>query len=201
MAPKATAPSRVMTGLPTQVTSPVDVGRLMRELEMIDNSLLQLGMRAGGEAISLPKISHLMEQTVELNKLNLLQEDDRQLLAQFLAAIKKESPIVHMSFSADPAPAFIEKLIVWLRTEIHPVILLTVGLQPTIGAGCILRTTNKYFDFSLRQDFQKKRKLLQESLIPPTPQVVPVPASAPAAVTATETAPAAEVVATSGVTA
>ncbi len=179
MAPKAPAATRSMTGLPTQVTSPVDVDRLIREVEAIDNALLQLGMRSGGSEVQLPRISHLMEQTVELNKLNLLQPADRELLAQFLGAIKKESPIVHISFSADPAPAFIEKLVIWLRREIHPVVLLTVGLQPTIGAGCILRTTNKYFDLSLRQDFLKKRQLLQESLVsvaaPPAPTVPAAP--------------------------
>ena len=56
----------------------------------------------------------------------------------------------------------------WLRREIHPLVLMTVGLQPNIGAGCIVRTTNKYFDFSLRQDFANKRDLLQAALeMPP----------------------------------
>jgi hypothetical protein len=41
---------------------------------------------------------------------------------------------------------------------------MTVGVQPTIAAGCIMRTTNKYFDFSLRQDFEGKRDLLLEEL-------------------------------------
>ena len=64
-----------------------------------------------------------------------------------------------MSFSADPSVTFLTKLMTWLRQEIHPQVLLTVGLQPTIGAGCILRTTNRYFDFSLRQDFANKRTM------------------------------------------
>ncbi len=175
MAPKAHAAVRTMTGLPNQVASPVDVGRLIRELESIDNALLQLGMRAGGTEVGMPRISHLMEQTIQLNKLTLLQAEERDALKQFLEAVKKESPIMHISFSADPAPAFIEKLIVWLRREIHPVLLMTIGLQPNIGAGCIIRTTNKYFDLSLRQDFQKKRQLLQEQLKPPAAAVAAAP--------------------------
>jgi hypothetical protein len=156
------------------------VGRLIRELELIDNTLLQLGLRAGGSEIKLPKTSHLMDQTVQVNKLNLLQAEDRAVLRQFLNAIKKQSPVLHMSFSADPSPAFIEKLMVWLRREIHPAVLLTIGLQPTIGAGCILRTTNKYFDFSLRQDFLKKRDLLQAKLSAPVVSTL-APAAAAAA--------------------
>jgi F0F1-type ATP synthase delta subunit len=118
-----------------------------------------------------------MDQTVQLNKLNLLQAEDRVALQQFLDAVKRQSPVIHMSFSADPSAAFIEKLMVWLRREIHPVLLLTIGLQPTIGAGCIVRTTNKYFDFSLRQDFLKKRDLLLAKLsATPASTLPPMPA-------------------------
>ena len=212
MAPDAAAAPRKMVGLPVMVASPVDVGRLLRELEAIDNALLQLGLRAGGEAVQMPRTSHLMEQTIQLNRLNLLQQADRESLRLFLEAIRRESPLLHMSLSADPPPAFIEKLMVWLRREIHPVVLLTVGIQPTIGAGCIVRSTNKYFDFSLRQDFAKKRDMLREALsmpmqtaaattdtapvaatIPPA-AVPPSPAPAPPAPMAS-TAPVAEVVA------
>lgn len=185
MAPKAAEPVRQMTGLPMQVAGPVEVGRLIRELESIDNTLLQLSMRSAGGELKMPRTSHLMDQMVQLNKLNLLQAADREALGQFLAAIKKESPVLHMSFSADPSPAFIEKLMTWLRQEIHPAVLLTIGLQPTIGAGCIVRTTNKQFDFSLRQDFLKKKDLLRKELVSPPPETVTPPASTPAVVEST----------------
>lgn len=146
--------------LPVQVSSAVDVGRLIRELEQIDNAVLQLGLRAAGTTVQMPKTTHLMDQIIGLNKLNLLRPEDRAALYKFLTGVHNKAPVLHMSFSADPAPAFIEKLMVWLRREVHPNILLTIGLQPTIGAGCIVRSTNKYFDFSLRQDFIKKRQLL-----------------------------------------
>jgi hypothetical protein len=76
---------------------------------------------------------------------------------------------MHISFSADPSPVFTDKLMTWLRREIHPFVLLTVGLQPNIGAGCIVRTTNKQFDLSLRQDFKAKRDLLLEQLTKAAP--------------------------------
>lgn len=157
--PAAPAPPQQLS-LPISVTSAVDVGRLMRELEQIDNALLQLGLRASGTATQMPKTSHLMDQTIASNSLNLLQPKDRAQLNEFLTTVREKAPVLHMSFSADPPPAFIEKIMAWLRREIHPQVLLTIGLQPTIGAGCIVRSTNKYFDFSLRQDFVKKRELL-----------------------------------------
>ena len=67
---------------------------------------------------------------------------------------------MHISFSADPSPLFTQKLIAWLRSEIHPLVLLQIGLQPNMGAGCVVRTSNKYFDFSLRDRFKSKGEML-----------------------------------------
>lgn len=163
--------------LPVSVTSPADVGRLIRELEHIDDTLLQLGLRVAGSEVKMPQTSRLMDQTIEANKLNLLHKEGRAELRQSLLAAKEQSPVLHISFSADPTPIFMEKLMIWLRREIHPSVLLTSGLQPNIGAGCIVRTANKQFDFSLRQDFLKKRDLLLSQLAdkpvksPPPPEM------------------------------
>lgn len=187
MAPKAapavTSPptAKKIVGLPVMITSPVDVGRLIRELETIDETLLQLGLRKAGTEVKMPKTSQLMDQLITLNKLNLLQVEDRQLLQQFLAYVQEQAPVLHISFSADPNTSFLEKLMAWLRREINPLVLVTVGLQPNIGAGCVIRTTNKYFDLSLKQDFAKKAQMLHDALALPVSQ----PIAAPAAVAAT----------------
>lgn len=159
--------------LPVQVASLIDVGRLIRELEAIDSALLQLSLRKSGHQARMPKTSQLMNQIIEHNKLNLLHKTDRQRLQQFLQAIKERAPLLHISFSADPSTVFLEKLMAWLRHEIHPQVLLTVGLQPTIGAGCMVRSTNHYFDLSLRQTFLKKRDLLLGKLVPETKKAEP----------------------------
>ena len=152
--------------LPVQLTSPVDIGRLIRELAVIDDTLLQLKLRQSGEQASLPKTGQLMDKIIELNKLNLLQEGDREQLMLFLETVKGSAPVMRFSFSADPSVTFLEQLIAWLRREIHPLIIITVGLQPNIGAGCILRTTNHQFDLSLKQAFLSKRNLLHDQLGP-----------------------------------
>ena len=160
--------------LPLQVASPVDVGRLLRELEAIDDLLTQAALRGDGAQVKLPKTTGLLDQTILLNKINMADAAERKKLTTFLKAIKAKAPLLHISFSADPSTAFIDKLLTWLRKELHPNVLLTIGLQPNIGAGCIVRSMNKYFDFSLRQDFAGKRALLLEKLGPimAAPQVV-----------------------------
>lgn len=149
--------------LPVLVASPVDLGRLIRELEAIDGVVLKTKLQKD-EHPELPKTSHLMDQTIQLNKVDLANDTHRKQLQEYLILIKQKAPILHISFSADPTSAFIEKIMAWLRREIHPLVLLTIGLQPNIGAGCVVRSTNKYFDFSLRKDFEKKRDLLLGTL-------------------------------------
>jgi hypothetical protein len=178
-AAKSKSPKQV-THLPLLVISPGDINRLGRELDAIDDGLPEDTVRKDDDSAKAPKTSQLMDQLVDLNKLNLAHKGDRQLLGQFLAAVQKQAPVMHMSFSADPSPAFMEKLVTWLRREIHPQILVTIGLQPTIGAGCIVRTTNHQFDFSMRQDFVKKRALLIEKLTPEAKQSAAPPVEATA---------------------
>lgn len=163
MEPKADNPT-TSAELPLAVIQAADIGRLSRELSAVDENLLQLSLRQGGDPVQFPKTSRLLEQVARLNGMNLMQAEDRKQLLGLLAAISRDAPVLHMSFSVDPTPAFLEKLITWMRREIHPQILLSIGLQPTIGAGCVVRSTNKQFDFSLRQDFLRKRDLLKAAL-------------------------------------
>ena len=157
-----------IAGLPLSVVGPVDLGRLIRELDNLDNALHSMKVRETGQTesqeIRMPKTSILLDQTAQLNKLNLLLDEDRKTLKDFLATVRKRAPRLHVSFSADPSPLFVEKLMAWLRAQIHPVVLMTIGLQPNIGAGCVVRTTNKYFDLSLSKDFDKHRDLLMSKL-------------------------------------
>lgn len=166
--------------LPVNVATRTDVGHLQRELEAVDNFLGQAAIRQPGSPVTLPKTTRLFEETVASNKLNMLQSTDRELLANFLRAIHDKAPILHVSFNTDPSPLFIQKLSTWLRQHIHPYALLQIGLHPSIGAGCVLRTTNKYFDFSLRQRFTDSRELLINQLRGNEATVKPAPATSEA---------------------
>lgn len=144
--------------LPASVCGPIEIGRLIRELEAYDEAVLQTGLRHDGA--DLPKPSSLLNSTLHANNLKLEDDKERAALIKNLWTIKGKAPVLHMSFSADPTSDFTEKIAAWIRQEVHPYALLTIGLQPTIGAGFVLRTTNKYFDASLKQDFAGKKDML-----------------------------------------
>lgn len=146
--------------LPVSVINRGDVGRLLRELKVLDEFLQQAAIRQPGTSMKMPRTSRFMDELLQANKLNALVEADRKVLLTFIDGVYKKAPTLHLSFNADPSPLFSQRLVTWLRKEIHPHVLVQSGLQPSIGAGCTLRTANKYFDFSLRENFRAKRELL-----------------------------------------
>ena len=149
--------------LPVTVIGLVDVGRLIRELEKLEQAMQANAIRgeATGENI---RVTLLLEQLAEANSVKLDDAHARQSLLEFMRYIKKSAPRVHISFSADPSPVFLAKLMPWFRHHVHPHLLVAIGLQPGIGAGCVLRTTNRFFDMSLSQSFSNSRSLLMDRL-------------------------------------
>ena len=150
--------------LPAGVVTRTHVGSLSQEAESIDNFLTQAAIRQPGSSLQLPKTSRLFDELVSVNQLNMLHAADRKLIGQFLLVLRTKAPTLHISFNNDPSALFLNKLVVWLRQNIHPFLLIRIGLQPNIGAGCVVRTTNKYFDFSMKQLFDNNRELLISKL-------------------------------------
>jgi F0F1-type ATP synthase delta subunit len=169
--------------LPILVFGIVEVRRLKRELEALEEYMSQSELRTAGKQAALPRVSRLLDALAAENHMNLLQPDHRTVLRKFLITTEKDAPLLHISFAADPSSAFTAKMVKWLRANIAPDALMEVGLQPTIAAGCIVRTTNKVFDMSLRNRFADADGLLMQALekAGPAPEVA---AAAPAAVPA-----------------
>ena len=150
--------------LPLSVVGKVELRRVEREAKQVDDFLSQAVLKGSIDKQAMPASSRMLDELVKANNLDLLNPADRKLLINSLEVVKSKAPAVHISFAADPPQAALEKIITWLRREIHPVLLLQIGLQPTIAAGCILRTPNKVFDFSLQKYFSTNKDLLISKL-------------------------------------
>jgi F0F1-type ATP synthase delta subunit len=151
--------------LPALAVSPGDVRRLKREVEALDDYIHQSELRKTGEATAkLPRTSRMLDELAAANKLNLLETAQRAEAQQFLDRILNSAPVVHMSFSADPSSAFLVKIITWFRANIRQDVLVSVGLQPSIAVGFVMKTPNHYYDFSLRQRFSDSRKVLVDKV-------------------------------------
>ena len=157
--------------LPPTLVSKSDLSRSLRELSQIDDYFHQASIR-GAKDLQLPTLGRVLDSLASSNGLNMLQADDRSLLKSFLARLKTQAPVVHMSFPAEPSTQFSAKILEWFRTQVHPYIVLSIGIQPNLVAGCLLRTTNRSFDFSFRSKFeQSKEKLVKALEVPNVTQV------------------------------
>lgn len=148
--------------LPLSVITFIDLSRVGRELTNLDEFMIQSAIRTPGTPMQLPRLSKLLDDVAIANKLNLLEENDRKALLNALNYLREHAPRLHISFSAEPSGQFITKIAEYIRNNISAVALLQVGLQPTIAAGCIIRSSSHQFDLSLRQHLKKSGSLLGE---------------------------------------
>lgn len=150
--------------LPHQLISSVDLARLTRELVALDESLRQAELRTPGQSTHLSRSSQTLEELAKANHVHLTDQAQRTQLIELLRAFEAHAPRIHMGLATEPTSAFTRKIVIWMRANIHPLVLLEVGLQPTIAAGCTIRTTNKMFDMSLRNHFAQNRELLIQKI-------------------------------------
>lgn len=146
--------------LPSMVTSPADVAKLRRELNALNDFFVNAEARQAGTAMALPKLTRILNELARENGVNLLDEHQRNQLSEALGRAYDTAPTLHVSFANEPSPKALEKLILWVRSNVHPQALVQVGLQPTVAVGCFLRTTNKTFDMSLRASLKKSQPIL-----------------------------------------
>ncbi len=148
--------------LPSSIVSQVDIGRLQREITGLNDFFVGAKVRTAGTSMQLPRLSRPMDLLARENGINLLDSEHRQKLMTLLDSVYKSAPSFHISFAVEPSPKALERILIWMRQNIHPQVMLQVGLQPAIAAGCVLRTTNKVFDMSLRNRLNNQKDVLTQ---------------------------------------
>lgn len=146
------------------IASVSDLRRVRRELEALDEFLHESALRQGGKEVKLPATSRLLEDVAADSGLNLLKKTDRDRLRKFLTLLIQKAPVIHMSFATEPSSKALAKLVSWLRENIHPQVVVSVGVQPSIAAGCVVRTSNRQYDFSLRRALDMKTEIFAANL-------------------------------------
>ncbi|HUY53403.1 MAG TPA: hypothetical protein VMV24_02395 [Candidatus Dormibacteraeota bacterium] len=147
-----------------EINSVSDVNRLITELENIEDFFLKMKVKSSLSQVEIPKTSARLEELAKKNTLNLIKAEDRLRLKKFLHFLRTKAPIIHISFGVVPEDQFVGRISNWFRTEVNPYALLSVSLQPNIGAGFRMRTTNKLYDFSLNQYLIANKSVLAKAL-------------------------------------
>lgn len=147
--------------IPIQLIGHSDILRVIRELESVEDFYTQAELKNNQD---VPTFSQTLDAIIRENKINLHFRKDRVALGDALIYIRDNAPQIHISFATEPDAQFIQKIAGWFREKIDPHALIQTGIQPSIAAGCVVRTTNMYFDFSLRQHLMRNSNLLLEEL-------------------------------------
>ncbi|HEX5395308.1 MAG TPA: hypothetical protein VFW52_03105 [Candidatus Saccharimonadales bacterium] len=146
--------------IPTAIVGQTDINRVLREIGALDDFFLSASARTAGTNITPPRITYMLQQTARENGLNLMESAHRTELKQKLTEALKTAPVLHISFATEPPPRITDSILSWLRSNVHRHTMLVIGLQPTIAAGCVLRSSNKIFDMSLRAHLHKQEDYL-----------------------------------------
>ncbi|HET7673566.1 MAG TPA: F0F1 ATP synthase subunit delta [Candidatus Saccharimonadales bacterium] len=150
--------------LTPDVVTNLDLGRILREAENLDDFLYQTRLRTPGSNIRMPKTTHALEDVAKTNGFSLMDAAHRKHLIGHLRNLKTNAPKIHISFAVEPPPAIVQKIVIWMRRNIQKDLVVEVGVQPTISVGCVVRTTNKVFDMSLRHRFFDSKRELSKLL-------------------------------------
>ena len=143
--------------LPQTIVGYADITRVIRLLSSREE--LFITAAAKKQVLSQPDDKALLD-LANLNKVDLMDQAVCRQLREALQKLVPQMPKFHISFAVEPSSQVTETIVTWLRSNIHPAALLGVGLQPTIGAGCILRTPNRVFDLSLKSYINRQDEFL-----------------------------------------
>lgn len=149
--------------LSDMVATPLELGKIQRELFALDEFMSASKPKPASR--NLPFISTALKDIAKASNINLLVSTDRAQLIQQLNFVRRTAPSVQISFASDPSKKALRVLVRWFRENGHPNTLITVGVQPNLAGGCVVRTATKSFDFSLQQLFQANRDKLAERFV------------------------------------
>ena len=149
--------------LPNAIATRQDVAHVHRELRIFFDLAMQSVMRHDNP-VKYPPISDSLRQLASLNQIDLRDQSACNNLLTELDSVKKKSPSLHVSFPVEPNRDALDRLIDWFRKEIDPIAVISVGLQPSIAAGVIVRTPNHQFDISLRKHLENNKHKLKEAI-------------------------------------
>lgn len=152
--------------LPLSVVTRVDLSRLVTEVEQVDGHLTTIAARAktGVVTPAMPGLSQPLHDFLTLNSLSLDDPQARAELVRQLRLFKDRTPVIHMTFATAADQESLQELTKWARASVHPQAVITVGLQPALVAGVMVRTTNRVYDMSLRGALKGRSGQLAKAL-------------------------------------
>lgn len=150
--------------LPPSITGRSEISRILLEIEAVDYDFEAQTIRTPDAPLVVPPTSRRLQQLAEINTVTIEDVKQRKHLIDQLRSAKDKAPTLHIAFASEPEPAILSQLVAWIRQNLHPVALVTVGIQPGLVGGCVIRTPDHIYDFSFRNHLRSAQPMLVERL-------------------------------------
>lgn len=152
--------------LPDDILRKADIARLVREAENIENATVAARVRTNVTEVKKRRspMSDQLADFLDINQLEVGTARQRSKLVSELRKLKDSAPVVHLTFASVADIESIKKVVAWLRTQVHPQVIVHVGLQPDIIGGVYIRTTNRVHDLSIRAKLSESRGVIKKQL-------------------------------------
>lgn len=152
--------------LPTTVATKAQLLSLRKNLDEVLETITQNQVRINEnvDVAPPPNVSGALASLLSVNKLQPSLQVIEEL-KKWVEYLLHHAPVVRLTFSSEPGPKELARLIDWLRQNSEKVTLLHIGIQPTIAAGIIVRTTSHRYDLSLRADLLRHSQSFIDAVI------------------------------------
>jgi hypothetical protein len=127
--------------------------QLLMVAEELHNHAGQLAQRRHkGSQSAEPPLSPIAAATLKLLPA-ASQTDDAaiEVLRQQLEEMVTVAPAVTLVLAAPPGATLKQELVGWLRTNVHPSLLVSFHVNVEIAGGMVIRSINHVYDCSFRQ--------------------------------------------------
>jgi hypothetical protein len=137
-----------MALLPSSIYSPDHLRFCVDELKAYAAALEE---RERGSQVELPELSvESLDLFGEIKGADSNRSDVVNALVSEMERHLEGAPSVTLTLAAPTPHGLKKELVGWLRQNTSPEVMVEFLVNPDIGGGMTLRTTNKVFDFSFR---------------------------------------------------
>ncbi|MBA3679304.1 hypothetical protein H0W80_03915 [Candidatus Saccharibacteria bacterium] len=91
-----------------------------------------------------------LQEFTQANNISVFTTTTQANLASYFKRLLQSAPQISLVMAALPNSEEQAELIGWLRSHIHPQAFMHIAQNSDLLAGCIVRTDNMVYDFSLR---------------------------------------------------
>lgn len=150
--------------LPQELATVPDLFMAYRELRAAVEAADQVNLTTGRPLLTQVDMSASLAEFFRVNELDIGDGRHRAVALAALEDLRNSATTISVSFASQPSLGAVRVISKWFRDNVSPTAVLQVGVSPSIVAGCIVRTQNRVFNFTLNKQFEDAKPALAEKI-------------------------------------